>query len=111
WGDDLAVLAEGEVTVADAGSGQVLTGLLDSVPWPRSARTLVVPVRRDGELFVATVATDALGLPSDGANTAGEPVVRGVQIDGVPVTDLAPTGLTFDVSVAALQDRRALARA
>ena len=111
WGDDLAVLAEGDVTVADAGSDPVLTGVLDSVPWPRSARTLVVPVSRDGELLVATVATDALGLPADGANTAGEPVARGVQVDGVPVTDLAPAGLTFDAAAETLGARRALARA
>jgi alkylation response protein AidB-like acyl-CoA dehydrogenase len=111
WSDDLAVLAAGDVKLADAGSGPVLTGLLESVAWPGSARMLVVPVSRDGELFVATVATDALGLPSDGANTAGEPVARGVQIDGVPVTDLAPTGLTFDATAEALGLRRALGRA
>ncbi len=34
------------------------------------------PVRRDGELLVATVAAGALGLPPGGANTAGEPVAR-----------------------------------
>ncbi len=31
WGDGLAVLAEGDVTVADAGGGPVLTGVLASV--------------------------------------------------------------------------------
>jgi alkylation response protein AidB-like acyl-CoA dehydrogenase len=111
WGDDLAVLAAGDVKLADAGSGPVLTGLLESVAWPRSARMLVVPVSRDGELLVATVATDALGLPADGANTAGEPVARGVQVDGVPVTDLAPAGLTVDATVEELGLRQALARA
>lgn len=111
WGDGQAVLAAGDVKVADAGRGLVLTGVIESVAWAPGARTLVVPVSRDGELFVATVAADALGLPPGGANTAGEPVARAVQVDGVPVTDLAPTGLAFDVAAEALGLRRALARA
>ena len=111
WGDGLAVLAPGDVKLADTGRGLALTGVLDSVAWPQSARMLVVPVRQDGGLFVATIAVDALGLSLPGANTAGEPVARGVQIDSVPVTDFVPTGLAFDVAAEALDLRRALARA
>jgi alkylation response protein AidB-like acyl-CoA dehydrogenase len=111
WDDDLAVCAAGDVKLADAGRGPVLTGVLDAVPWPESARALVVPVSRDGELFVATVAADALGPLPRGANTAGEPVTRGVHVDGAPVTGLAPTGLAFDAAAEALRLRRGLARA
>jgi len=111
WGDGLAVLAEGDVTVADAGGGPVLTGVLASVPWPGSARTLVIPVSRDGELLVATVAPGALGLPPGGANTAGEPVARAVQVNDVPVTGLASTGRSFEAAADTLDGRRALARA
>jgi alkylation response protein AidB-like acyl-CoA dehydrogenase len=121
WADGLAVLAAGEVKLADTGRGPVLAGVLESVAWPQGARTLVVPVSRDGELFVATLAANALGLPRSvanpsganrgGANTAGEPVALAVQIDGVPVMELAPTGLAFDAAAEALGLRRALARA
>lgn len=111
WGDDLAALAAGDVKLADVGRGPVLTGAVESVAWPRSARTLVVPVSRDGELFVATVAADTLGLPAGGANSAGEPVLQGLHVDGAPVTELAPTGLAFDAAAEQLGLRRALARA
>ncbi len=111
WSDQLAVLAAGDVQLTEAGGGPVLTGTLDTVPWPESATALVVPVRRDGELLVATVAAGALGLPPDGANTAGEPVARAVRLDRVPVTEVAATGLAFDAAAEALGLRRALARA
>ena len=111
WADGLAVLAAGDVALADAGRGPVLSGVLESVAWPRSARLLVVPVNRDGELFVATVAADALGPWPDGADTAGEPVARAVRIDGAAVTALAPAGLSFEAAAEALGLRRALAHA
>jgi acyl-CoA dehydrogenase len=113
WGEDLAVLAEGDVTVADAGGGPVLRGVLSSVAWRRAAGLLVVPVNRDGELFVATVpaAAFAASLPADGANTAGEPVASGIRLAGVPVAGLAPGHLPFGMSLEILGLRRALARA
>ena len=111
WADGLAVLAAGDVELADAGRGPALTGVLESVAWPRSARLLVVPVNRDGELFVATVAAEALGPAPGGADTAGEPVARGVRIDGAAVTALAPAGLSFETAAETLGLRRALAHA
>ena len=41
----------------------------------------------------------------------GEPVARGVRLDRVPVTEVAPTGLAFEAAAEALGLRRALARA
>ena len=41
WSDHLAVLATGDVQLADAGGGPVLTGTLDTVAWPESAAALV----------------------------------------------------------------------
>jgi alkylation response protein AidB-like acyl-CoA dehydrogenase len=111
WGDQLAVLATGDVELADAAGGPVLTGTLDSVAWPERATALVVPVRRGAELLVATVDRDALGLPPGGANTAGEPVARGVRLDRVPVAGVAPTGLAYEAAAEQLGLRRALARA
>jgi alkylation response protein AidB-like acyl-CoA dehydrogenase len=111
WGDGLAVLAEGRVKLSDAGRRPVLSGVLESVAWPQSARVLVVPVSQAGELLVATVEVDALGLPAGEANTAGEPVARGIRIDGVPVTGLAPSGLTPDAAGEVLGLRRAAAHA
>ena len=113
WGDRLAVFAAGDVQLADAADGPVLSGVLDSVAWPESASALVVPVRRDdGGLLVATVALDALRIPpASGANTAGEPAARGVRLDRVPVSGLAQAGLTFEAAAEMLSLRRALARA
>jgi alkylation response protein AidB-like acyl-CoA dehydrogenase len=111
WSDHLAVLAAGDVQLADARGGPVLSGTLDAVAWPQSAAALVVPVRRGGELLVATVGLDALRLPPGGANTAGEPVARRVRLDRVPVTAVAPAGLTFDGAAEVLGLRRALAHA
>jgi acyl-CoA dehydrogenase len=111
WSDHLPVLATGDVQLADAPGGPVLTGTLDTVAWPQSAAALVVPVRRNGELLVATVGPGALRLPPGGANTAGEPAARGVRLDRVPVTAVAAAGLTFDAATEVLGLRRALARA
>jgi alkylation response protein AidB-like acyl-CoA dehydrogenase len=113
WGDRLAVFAAGDVQLADAVDGPVLSGVLDSVAWPESASALVVPVRRDdGGLLVATVALDALRIPpASGANTAGEPAARGVRLDRVPVSGLAQAGLTFEAAAEMLSLRRALAHA
>ena len=111
WADDLAVLAVGDVALAQTGAGPVLTGVLESVGWPQSARLLVVPVNRDGELYVATVDTEAVGLAPGGADTAGEPVARGVRIDGAPVTALGAAGLSYEAAAEALGLRRALAHA
>jgi alkylation response protein AidB-like acyl-CoA dehydrogenase len=111
WADGLAVLAAGDVKLTDTSRGPVLTGTLDSVAWARSARMLVVPVERDGELFVATVAAGSLGPLPGAANTAGEPAAREVRLDGVPVTELAPAGLAFGAAAEALSLRGALARA
>jgi alkylation response protein AidB-like acyl-CoA dehydrogenase len=116
WSDRLAVFAAGDVQLTEAAGGPVLTGVLDNVPWPDSAAALVVPVRRDRELLVATVQLDALRLPPRGANTreantAGEPSARGVRLDRVPVTDWAPAGMTFDAATEALGLRQAVAHA
>jgi alkylation response protein AidB-like acyl-CoA dehydrogenase len=111
WSDRLPVLAAGDVQLADAGGGLVLTGTLDTVAWPDSAAALVVPVRRGGELLVATVGLDALRLPAAGANTAGEPEARAVRLDRVPVTAVAPAGLTFEAAAEVLGLRRAVAHA
>ena len=116
WSDRLAVFAAGDVQFTEAAGGPVLTGVLDSVAWPESAAALVVPVRRDGELLVATVGPDALRIPpggagTSGANTAGEPSARGIRLDRVPVTDFAPAGMTFDAATEVLGLRRALGHA
>ena len=111
WSDHLAVIAEGETRLEAVGRRCVLTGTLESIAWPANATTLVVPVRQDEQLLVATVALDALGLPPGAANTAGEPVARGVRLDSVPVAELAPTGLAYEAATEALSTRRALARA
>ena len=109
WGDHLAVTAAGDLQLEAA--GRVLTGTLESVAWPEAATTLVVPVRQDGRLLVATVAVDALGLPAGAANTAGEPVARGVRLDRVPVAELAPASIAYEAAVETLSRRRALAAA
>ena len=111
WNDQLPVIAAGEMRLAAVGGDRVLTGTLESVAWPENATTLVVPVRKDEQLLVATVPLGAAGLPAGAANTAGEPVARGVRLDRVPVTELAPTGLAFEAAVEALSMRCALARA
>jgi alkylation response protein AidB-like acyl-CoA dehydrogenase len=111
WGEQLAVLAAGDVRLADGADGPVLTGTLDSIPWPGSAAVLVVPVRRGGELLVATVSLDALRLPPGGANTAGEPVSLGIRLERVPVAGLTPTGLAYDAAAEMLSLLRAAARA
>src|SRR4029077_2779583 len=59
---------------------------------------------------VATVALDALDLPPDAANTAGEPVAREVRLDGVPVAELAPATLAYQAAADTLSLRSALAR-
>ncbi len=107
WGDHLAVMAAGDIGLDEG----VLTGTLESVARPERATTLVVPVRQDERLMVATVALDGLGLPMGAVNTAGEPVARGVRLDGVPVAELAPTGIAYEAAAEALSRRRALARA
>jgi alkylation response protein AidB-like acyl-CoA dehydrogenase len=110
WGDQLAVIADGAIHLGEGRDGQVLTGTLDAVTWPESAAVLVAPVERDGELLVATIDTAALGLPSGGANTAGEPVARHVRLECVPARVVA-TGHRFDAAAEVLGLRRALARA
>jgi len=60
---------------------------------------------------VATVAVDALGLLAGAANTAGEPVARGVSLDRVPVAELAPASIAYEAAVETLSRRCALARA
>jgi alkylation response protein AidB-like acyl-CoA dehydrogenase len=111
WSDHLAVTAAGETQLDQAGGGCVLSGTLEAIAWPDNASMLVVPVHQDGQLLVATVPLDVLGLPPGGANTAGEPVARGVRLDRVPVAELAPTGLAYEAAAEALSRRRALARA
>jgi alkylation response protein AidB-like acyl-CoA dehydrogenase len=106
WSDHLAVTAAGDIRLDEPG---VLTGTLEPMPWPEVATTLVVPVRQDGRLLVATVAVDALRLPASAANTAGEPVARQVRLDGVPVTELAPASIGYEAAVETLSRRRALA--
>jgi alkylation response protein AidB-like acyl-CoA dehydrogenase len=106
WSDHLAVTTAGDIRLDEAG---VLTGTLETMPWPEVATTLVVPVRQDGRLLVATVAVDALRLPAGAANTAGEPVARRVRLDGVPVTELAPASIGYEAAVETLSRRRALA--
>jgi alkylation response protein AidB-like acyl-CoA dehydrogenase len=108
WSDHLAVTAAGDTRLE---AGRLLTGTLESVAWPDRATTLVVPVRQDGQLLVATVAVDALGLLAGAANTAGEPVARRVRLEGVPVAELAPASIAYEAAVEALGRRRALARA
>ena len=110
WSDQLAVLAAGDVQLADTGGGPVLDGTLDCVGWPESAAALVVPVRRDGELLVVTVDAGAVRWPPGRANTAGEPVGRRVRLDRVPVA-VAPAGLGYDAAAEVLGLRRAAARA
>jgi alkylation response protein AidB-like acyl-CoA dehydrogenase len=109
WSGQLAVTAAGDIRLEEAGGGRGLTGTLEAMPWPQTATTLVVPVREDGQLLVATVAVDALGLPAGAANTAGEPVARRVRLDGVPVTELAPASIGYEAAVETLSRRRALA--
>jgi len=110
WSDHLAVMAAGQIRLEETGHGHALTGTLDSIAWPGNATTLVVPVRWDEQLLVATVALDALELPPDAANTAGEPVTRGVRLDGVPVAELAPANLAYQAAADTLSLRSALAR-
>jgi alkylation response protein AidB-like acyl-CoA dehydrogenase len=110
WSDRLAVMAAGRIRLEETGRGRVLFGTLDSIAWPDSATMLVVPVRRDERLLVATVALDALDLPPDAANTAGEPVAREVRLDGVPVAELAPANLAYQAAADTLGMRSALAR-
>jgi acyl-CoA dehydrogenase len=110
WSDHLAVMAAGRIRLEETGRGRVLFGTLDSIAWPDSATMLVVPVRRDERLLVATVALDALDLPPDAANTAGEPVARKVRLDGAPVAELAPAGLAYQAAADTLSLRSALAR-
>jgi alkylation response protein AidB-like acyl-CoA dehydrogenase len=111
WSERLAVLADGDVQLAGTARGAVLTGIIDAVAWPENAAALVVPVRRDGELLVATVGLDALRLAPHGANTAGEPAARAVRLDRVPVMDVAPAGLASGAAAEVLGLRRALVRA
>jgi alkylation response protein AidB-like acyl-CoA dehydrogenase len=110
WSDHLAVMAAGRIRLEETGRGRVLFGTLDRIAWPGSATTLVVPVRQDDQLLVATVALDALDLPPDTANTAGEPVTRRVRLDGVPVAELAPANLAYQAAADTLSMRSALAR-
>ena len=110
WTSDLAVAA-GAGTVRSDSAGAALTGTIDGIGWPGQATTLVVPVERDGRLHVATLAVADLGRLDVGANTAGEPVARSVRLDGVPVRQLAPTGLDFEAARETLARRGALARA
>ena len=109
WSDHLAVTAAGDTRLE--GAGRVLTGTLESVAWPEAATTLVVPVRQDEQLLVATVSVDALGLPAGAANIAGEPVARRVRLDRVPVVELATAGIGYEAAVETLSRRRALATA
>ncbi len=111
WSDHLAVMAAGETQLEQAEGSRVLSGTLDSIAWPDQASMLVVPVRQDGQLLVATVPSGDLGLRPCGANTAGEPVARGVRLDRVPVAELAATGLAYEAAAEALSRRRALGRA
>jgi alkylation response protein AidB-like acyl-CoA dehydrogenase len=111
WNDQLPLIAAGSMRLEQTGGGRVLTGTVPSIAWPDNASTLVVPVRQGEQLLVATLPVDALGLPPGAANTAGEPVARGIRLDRVPVTELAPTGLTFDAAMETLSMRCALARA
>jgi acyl-CoA dehydrogenase len=111
WGDQLAVIGDGDIHLEGGRDGQVLTGTLDAVTWPESAAVLVAPVERDGELLVATIDAAALGLPSGGANTAGEPVARHVRLERVPAARVVATGHRFDAAAEVLGLRRALARA
>jgi acyl-CoA dehydrogenase len=115
WNDQLPVMAAGEIRLEEVGGHRVLTGTLERIAWPENATTLVVPVRQDGQLLVATVPRGALrlppGHPPGAANTAGEPVARGFRLDRVPVTELAPASLAFGAAVEALSMRCALARA
>ncbi len=77
WSDRLAVFATGDVQFTDADGVPVLSGVLDNVAWAESAAAVVVPVRRDGELLVATVGRDALRLPlARHRFRAGRPDVR-----------------------------------
>ena len=110
WSDHLAVMAAGAIRLEETAHGHALFGTLESIAWPGNATTLVVPVRRDEQLLVATVALDALELPPDAANTAGEPVTRGVRLDGVPVAELAPANLAYQAAADTLSLRSALAR-
>ncbi len=111
WSDHLAVTAAGDTRLEGSGRGRVLTGTLESMAWPEAATTLVVPVRQDGQLLVATVAVAPLGLPAGAANTAGEPVARRVRLDRVPVAELAPASIGYEAAVEMLSRRRALAAA
>jgi alkylation response protein AidB-like acyl-CoA dehydrogenase len=111
WNDHLAVTAMGDIRLEEAGRDRVLTGTLETMAWPEVATTLVVPVRQDGQLLVATVGVDALGLPAGSANTAGEPVARRVRLDRVPVAELAPASIGYEAAVETLSRRRALAAA
>jgi alkylation response protein AidB-like acyl-CoA dehydrogenase len=111
WNDHLAVTATGDIRLEEAGRDRVLTGTLETMAWPEVATTLVVPVRQDGQLLVATVGVDALGLPAGAANTAGEPVARRVRLDRVPVAELASASVGYEAAVETLSRRRALAAA
>ena len=79
------------------------TGTLESMAWPAAATTLVVPVRQDGQLLVATAPAVAdLGLPAGAANTAGEPEARRVRLDSVPVAELALASIAYEAAVETL---------
>ncbi|MFA3842060.1 acyl-CoA dehydrogenase family protein [Streptomyces aureus] len=109
WADELAVVGTGSVRVTD--DGTTLTGTVDEIRWPDQATTLVVPIEQDGKLHVATVELASLARPATGANTAGEPLVRAVRLDAVPVRQLVPTGLDHAAGMETLARRAALARA
>lgn len=111
WASDLAVVGTGTIRYDDDGAGATLTGTIDEIGWPGQATTLVVPVERDGRLYVATLAVADLGRLDTGANTAGEPVARAVRLDGVPVRRPAATEADFETARETLARRGALARA
>jgi alkylation response protein AidB-like acyl-CoA dehydrogenase len=106
WSDELAVLGNGMLTT----SGDRLVGTLGSIAWAGHASTVVVPVDRDGQLHVATISMADLGLDPGAANTAGEPVVRGVAVD-VTLPTLVATSVAYADAAETLARRTALARA
>jgi acyl-CoA dehydrogenase len=111
WDRGIAVRARGQFRLGDVEEGVALTGTIDEVAWPGEAGMLVAPVERNGRLYVACLETGSWKLPAAVGNIAGEPVVRGIQVQGLPVSCWAPTDLAFAAGMEVLELRRALAGA
>lgn len=111
WDHGMAVLARGRFRLDGDDAEMTLSGTIDEVAWPEGADMIVAPVERDGRLCISCLEPGSLLLPPAVGNIAGEPVVRGLRVDAVPVSRWAPTDLAFAAGMEALELRRALAGA